>query len=130
MTTPWGLKDSKGLRRGLTKAPTRAEKKALKKSKILDAAWTVFGRNGYTGTSLDAIAEEAGVSKPTLYIYFGSKEGLFEAVLADTSEDILGPWGLFRDSLNSVGIEQLVKCQPFSLIRPLRGHLLPRGEGI
>ena len=75
----------------MTKAPTRAEKKALKKSRILDAAWTVFGRNGYTGTSLDAIAEEAGVSKPTLYMYFGNKEGLFEAVLADTSEDILGP---------------------------------------
>ena len=75
----------------MTKTPTRAEKKALKKSRILDAAWTVFGRNGYTGTSLDAIAEEAGVSKPTLYMYFGNKEGLFEAVLADTSEDILGP---------------------------------------
>lgn len=75
----------------MTKSATRAEKKALKKSKILDAAWTVFGRNGYTGTSLDAIADEAGVSKPTLYMYFGNKEGLFEAVLADTSEDILGP---------------------------------------
>ncbi|MFK7800149.1 MAG: TetR/AcrR family transcriptional regulator [Anaerolineae bacterium] len=75
----------------MTKTATRAEKKALKKSKILDAAWTVFGRNGYTGTSLDAIADEAGVSKPTLYMYFGNKEGLFEAVLSDTSEDILGP---------------------------------------
>ena len=70
---------------------TRNEKKALKKARILDAAWTVFARNGYTGTSLDAVAEEAGVSKPTLYIYFGNKEKLFEAVLTDTAEDILGP---------------------------------------
>ncbi|MEM7797718.1 MAG: TetR/AcrR family transcriptional regulator [Chloroflexota bacterium] len=75
----------------------RNDKKALKKAKILDAAWTVFAQNGYTGTSLDAVAEEAGVSKPTLYIYFGSKEGLFEALLTDASEDILDP--LFESDL-------------------------------
>ncbi|MEM8861189.1 MAG: TetR/AcrR family transcriptional regulator [Chloroflexota bacterium] len=82
----------------------RHEKKALKKAKILDAAWTVFGRNGYTGASLDAVAEEAGVSKPTLYMYFGNKEGLFEALLTDASEDILGP--LFESASENVSMVQ------------------------
>lgn len=82
----------------------RNEKKALKKAKILDAAWTVFGRNGYTGSSLDAVAEEAGVSKPTLYMYFGNKEGLFEALLTDASEDILGP--LFESAANETSMVQ------------------------
>ncbi len=82
----------------------RNEKKALKKAKILDAAWTVFGRNGYTGASLDAVAEEAGVSKPTLYMYFGNKEGLFEALLTDASEDILGP--LFESASNETSMVQ------------------------
>ena len=38
-----------------------------------------FGRRGFNGASMDRIAAAAGVSKPMLYSYFGSKEGLFVA---------------------------------------------------
>lgn len=52
-----------------------------KRTRILDAALKVFSQSGYSGASMDAIAETAEVSKPTLYMYFGSKEQLFESMM-------------------------------------------------
>lgn len=43
---------------------------------MLDVAEVVFAEHGYAATSMDGIAEQVGVSKPMLYEYFGSKEGL------------------------------------------------------
>jgi AcrR family transcriptional regulator len=48
-----------------------------KRDAIMKAANTLFARNGYGLTGVDAIAAEAGVTKRTLYKQFGSKEGLF-----------------------------------------------------
>jgi AcrR family transcriptional regulator len=48
---------------------------------MLDAAVQMFSRNGYHETSMDAIAAEAQISKPMLYLYYGSKEELFGACL-------------------------------------------------
>lgn len=47
----------------------------------MDAAWQVFLRHGFTDTSVDAIAAEAGVSKQTIYNHFGDKHALFGAVI-------------------------------------------------
>ena len=48
---------------------------------MLDAAVQVFSINGYHESSMDAIAAEAQISKPMLYLYYGSKEELFGACL-------------------------------------------------
>ena len=48
---------------------------------MLDAAVQIFSVNGYHETSMDAIAAEAQISKPMLYLYYGSKEELFGACL-------------------------------------------------
>lgn len=48
---------------------------------MLDAAVEVFSVNGYHETSMDAIAAKAEISKPMLYLYYGSKEELFGACL-------------------------------------------------
>ncbi|MGK5557252.1 TetR/AcrR family transcriptional regulator [Actinomadura kijaniata] len=48
---------------------------------MLDVAERVFGERGYQGASMDEIAERCGVSKPMIYEYFGSKEGLLQACL-------------------------------------------------
>ena len=48
---------------------------------MLDAAVEVFSVNGYHETSMDAIAARAEISKPMLYLYYGSKEELFGACL-------------------------------------------------
>ncbi len=57
---------------------------ARKRRDILDAAREAFLENGYDGTSLDAIAVAASVSKPTIYKHFGDKDQLFAtAIVAD-----------------------------------------------
>lgn len=51
------------------------------RSKILEQAVRLFSRNGYGSTSVQKLAEAAGITKPTVYYHFGSKEGLFEALV-------------------------------------------------
>jgi len=53
-----------------------------KRNVILDAARTVFSRQGYAGAAVGGVASEAGVAKGTLYLYFKSKEDLYLAALA------------------------------------------------
>jgi AcrR family transcriptional regulator len=48
---------------------------------ILAAALTIFSRDGFSGARLDEIAELAGCTKGTIYVYFNSKEELFKAVV-------------------------------------------------
>ena len=48
---------------------------------ILDAAAAVFAAEGFDRANMDAIAARAGITKPTLYARFGSKEGLFAAAV-------------------------------------------------
>jgi TetR/AcrR family transcriptional repressor of mexJK operon len=52
-----------------------------KRRAILEAATTVFLRNGYLGTSMDEIAAQAQVSKQTVYKHFADKESLFTAIV-------------------------------------------------
>lgn len=51
------------------------------RTRIIDAARRCFYRQGITATGVDTLAEEAGVSKRTLYNHFGSKDGLITAYL-------------------------------------------------
>jgi AcrR family transcriptional regulator len=54
-----------------------------KRRQILDGASRVFLAQGFDAASMGAIAREAGVSKGTLYVYFKSKEELFEAIVEE-----------------------------------------------
>lgn len=60
-----------------------------KRQAILDAAKHTFLANGYSGASMEAIAEAAPVSKPTLYSHFHSKPELFAAVIGEQCEALL-----------------------------------------
>lgn len=51
------------------------------RQRILERATGLFAEKGYAGTYVREIVEKAGVSKPALYYYFQSKEGLFYAIL-------------------------------------------------
>ncbi|EID12813.1 TetR family transcriptional regulator [Mycolicibacterium phlei RIVM601174] len=53
----------------------------MREQQMLDAAVQIFSVNGYHETSMDAIAAQAQISKPMLYLYYGSKEELFGACL-------------------------------------------------
>ena len=61
---------------------TKRLPRAVREQQMLDAAVQIFSVNGYHETSMDAIAAEAQISKPMLYLYYGSKEELFGACLS------------------------------------------------
>jgi AcrR family transcriptional regulator len=54
---------------------------AARRAQLLDVARKVFGRDGYRGASMEAIAEAAGVTKPVLYQHFPSKHALYASLL-------------------------------------------------
>ncbi len=56
---------------------------------ILDVAGQVFARGDYYSSSMDEIAALADISKPMLYTYFGSKEGLYIAYIDRTGRELL-----------------------------------------
>ncbi len=65
---------------------TAAGQDARKRRQILDGAYRLFMRQGFDATSMGDIAREAGVSKGTLYVYFDSKERLFQVLVAEEKE--------------------------------------------
>ncbi len=60
---------------------TKRLPRAVREQQMLDAAVQMFSVNGYHETSMDTIAAQAQISKPMLYLYYGSKEDLFGACL-------------------------------------------------
>ena len=61
---------------------TKRLPRAVREQQMLDAAVQLFSAHGYHETSMDVIAAEARISKPMLYLYYGSKEELFGACLS------------------------------------------------
>jgi AcrR family transcriptional regulator len=61
-------------------SPTEEGAESVKRRQILEGARQVFLAQGFDGASMGEIAKVAGVSKGTLYVYFDSKDKLFEAL--------------------------------------------------
>ena len=59
--------------------------------RILDAALDMFSQHGYRGTTLDQIAEAAGLSKPNILYYFGGKEEIHVTLLNNLMRTWLAP---------------------------------------
>src|SRR5580658_8772812 len=68
---------------------TRRRRKAERPQEILEAAFVEFSRNGYATTTLDRIAEHAGVTKGTIYVYFENKEHLFISMVREITKTTL-----------------------------------------
>jgi AcrR family transcriptional regulator len=62
-------------------AGTKGVPRVDRETQILDVASQHFGTQGFAATSIAAIADRAGISKPLIYNYFGSKDGLYVACL-------------------------------------------------
>jgi AcrR family transcriptional regulator len=61
----------------------------VRERQILDAAVRVFSRNGYHAASMDEISDVAGISKPMIYAYLGSKDDLFAACVRREADEFL-----------------------------------------
>lgn len=63
--------------------------RAEREDEMLEAAGHAFATHGFHEASMDAIAEAAGISKPMLYNYFGSKQGLYVAYVERSGRALL-----------------------------------------
>lgn len=66
-----------------TLAPTRRRQKEARPQQLLDAALELFVEKGFAATRAEEVAQRAGVSKGTLYLYYTSKEELLKAVIRE-----------------------------------------------
>src|SRR2546423_3935550 len=103
-------------RRGRPRDPERVRR-------IMEAAHSHFNAHGLEGASVDAIAADAGVSKMTIYSHFASKEGLFEAVIRDRTDRVMG---------GVAGVEALDPTQPQKALLAVGEQFLAlaREEGV
>jgi len=88
LVTPGGIDAARGLSPGLTEpvdylpfGSMTSVPAANARTTVLLAAIRAFAQGGYAGTSVHDILAATRLSKPTLYYHFGSKEGLFQAIL-------------------------------------------------
>lgn len=65
---------------------TQDERSAKTTARVLEVAERHFAAHGYDGTSTEALVAEAGLTRGALYHHFGSKRGLFEAVVGGLQE--------------------------------------------
>ncbi len=104
---------------------------SAKRKQILEGARTVFRAKGFDGASMEMIAREAGVSKGTLYVYFNSKETLFEALIlkerlnqAEVIEEVLTSQSDIETDLRRIGrvyMQKMVRPGKLSTLRMVIG---------
>jgi AcrR family transcriptional regulator len=66
----------------------RAEQGQATRDRLVEVATRLFAERGFEGTSIEAVLDEAGVSRGSLYHHFASKEALFEAAFQAVEERI------------------------------------------
>jgi AcrR family transcriptional regulator len=89
----------------------RARDAAASRRELLEAAGALFHERGYTGATVRDIAERAGIDAALIARYFGCKEGLYLAVLAEEGDE-----------------DQLQPLDPHTLVADLLGHWEQRGH--
>jgi AcrR family transcriptional regulator len=116
-------------------SPLRADQAEQTRRRVLEAGFRLFVDRGYAGTTIAAVAEEAGVSPETIYLSLGGKRGLLEGVIemAIAGEDATlaqdGEWWELVGQLPGAH-DRLVKmvefsCRILSRTRPI--HAVIRG---
>jgi AcrR family transcriptional regulator len=80
---------------------------------MLAVAGEVFAERGFHVASMDEIADRADISKPMLYAYFGSKEGLYSAYIGRVGSDLLAAMDAAVDPSLSPGRQVLASMTAF-----------------
>lgn len=103
-------------------AGTKGVARAVREQQIVDAACRAFGESGFAATSVADVAEAAGISKPLIYNYFGSKEGLYAVCLHHAASTLTaeiertaasGTVGLARAIVTLDGMFRALAPQPW-----------------
>ena len=88
---------------GRRRAGTRQVPRAVREEQMLAVAGEVFAERGFHAASMDEIAERADISKPMLYAYFDSKEGLYSAYMERVGGELLAAMDAAVDPELSAG---------------------------
>jgi AcrR family transcriptional regulator len=106
-----------------TQGPGGQTRTTRKRRAILDAATTLFLRDGYLATSMDQIAAEAAVSKQTVYKQFADKQSLFREIVTGTVAQVSDPVAeqvaSLRDGTDlAAGLQGLARALLAQVIQP------------
>ncbi|ADD42964.1 TetR family transcriptional regulator [Stackebrandtia nassauensis] len=88
--------------------PGRWRSGAQSRQRVLDAARELFQRNGYAGTTVRAVATEAGVDPAMVFYFFGNKQGLFAAAVDMSAQLPPAIDAIFDGGLDGIG-ERVVR---------------------
>jgi TetR/AcrR family transcriptional repressor of mexJK operon len=111
------------VRRGGGGRPTR-EEAVRRDARLLDVATSLFMERGFDGTSIDAVAEAAGVSKPTVYARYRDKRDLFAAVLRGRIRDWLAPLSAAAEAQATESNPKNIETTLHELSRHMLAHTL------
>jgi TetR/AcrR family transcriptional regulator, mexJK operon transcriptional repressor len=109
--------------RGSGGRPTREEARRLD-ARLLDVATRLFMERGFEGTSIDAVAEAAGASKPTLYARYRDKRDLFAAVLRGRIRRWLAPIAAAAEAQANATCTENIETTLHELSRQMLTHAL------
>jgi AcrR family transcriptional regulator len=98
------------------------------RERVLEAGLVLFAERGYHATSIAEIGERAGIAKSVLYYHFGSKAGLYEAILeAETQEAVRRVASAVPEDRNAPRLQSGVNALLSLLVdRPAAWRLLLR----
>jgi TetR/AcrR family transcriptional regulator, regulator of autoinduction and epiphytic fitness len=108
-----------------TKKARKKRDTSLKRNAILEGAIKVFTQKGFDASSMDQIAEVAGVSKRTIYNHFPSKEILFQGIVADflKQRDEIKPIGYVSALPLEDQLKEFANAELFLINDPVRRGL-------
>ena len=93
----------------ITVQPSAKKTRRNRESEVIDAAIRVFWLRGYSGASIQEIADEVGVLKGSLYHYIGSKEELLARIFQEAYEESLG----VMSEINAMNAPPLVRLHEY-----------------
>ncbi len=100
----------------MTKTVQPAVQEVMVKERLLTAALELFTTKGYAAASVREIVEMAGVTKPVLYYYFGSKEGIYLELMGSAFAEFGAILDDCRDRQGSVTARLLELCDRIFLL--------------
>ena len=87
--------------------PPRQRRKQARPGEIIEAGLAEFGESGFAATRLEDVARRAGIAKGTIYLYFDSKEALFEAAVRSRLGPVLDEAGAMINAFPGPTIDLL-----------------------
>ncbi|MGE6739807.1 TetR/AcrR family transcriptional regulator [Allorhizobium pseudoryzae] len=103
----------------------RQRRKEARPSEIIDAGLELFRENGFARTRLEDVAKRAGIAKGTVYLYFPSKEALFEAAMKERIVSNMEAMGQLVASFEGTTAELLQR-----FLETMYTHLMEGEAGI